>query len=89
MKYSFCEGVWAGPRSAWHIRARNDDQKLMPGGGIQTSSLCGRVLASRGWDLEHTIPTIANFESAHVCVHCTAAYKKEREAADLEANKDA
>ena len=46
--FSFCESVHAGPRSPCHIlRLTEEGRKL--GGGIDTSSLCGRVKV--GWDL--------------------------------------
>lgn len=67
---SFCESIHAGPTSPWHIRAREEDMPLKFGGGIQTTSLCGRV--KTGWDLE--VPVSKNHYD-HTCKDCLAALK--------------
>ncbi len=46
--FSFCESVFAGPRSRWHVRRLTEAGKKL-GGGIDTPSLCGHV--KEGWDL--------------------------------------
>lgn len=49
--YSFCESVNALPLGPWHIRPLTEEgQKL--GGGVDTDSLCGRVKAPMGWDVD-------------------------------------
>ena len=48
--FAFCESVWAGPRSKWHIRKLTPEVGRKLGGGIDTPSLCGNV--KQGWDLE-------------------------------------
>lgn len=54
MEYSFCESVMATSYSPWHIRQLTKKGRKL-GGGIDTPSLCGRVKAGRGWDLETPI----------------------------------
>ena len=49
LKVAFCETEGASSFARWHIRTIPDG-KLRPGGGINTSSLCGKV--NSGWDIE-------------------------------------
>ena len=51
MEYSFCESVHGTGVSRWHIRRLTDAGKKL-GGGIDTPSLCGRVMPPYGWDLD-------------------------------------
>jgi len=86
-KYSFCEGVHAGPQSPWHIRPlTKTGQKF--GGGIDTLTLCGRIapfgkpatdghLGSGGWDLEVEID---DHHLDHTCKECARIYRKYRKA---------
>lgn len=50
MTLSYCEPVTATSASPWCIR-RLTDRGQMLSGGVDTSSLCGRVRAGWGWDL--------------------------------------
>jgi hypothetical protein len=72
VKYSFCEGVWATARSPWHIRRIGKDGAKHYGGGIDTASLCGRVV--EGWDLE---VEITRHHLSHACPACVAKYTEE------------
>jgi hypothetical protein len=69
-KYSFCESVYAGPRSAWHIRELTEAGKKM-GGGIDTATLCERV--KQGWDLEVDINEF-HLEN-QTCKDCLEVYR--------------
>ncbi len=95
-EFSFCESSLASSMSPWHIRALTD-AGLKLHGGIDTSSLCGRVKSMStgfgGWDLE--VPLTSGLdgwlERGIVCLTCADMYKKERtlSAAELqEAMKD-
>jgi hypothetical protein len=68
----FCESIHAYGLSPWHLR-RPTSAGLKLTGGIDTSSLCGRV--SRGWDLDVPV-TESHFE--HTCRDCLAVLKKEK-----------
>jgi hypothetical protein len=70
--YSFCESVHATGTSPWHIRKLDTEGKKL-GGGITTSSLCGRV--TRGWDLE--APITRHHLGSHVCPGCRDAFVAE------------
>lgn len=70
-EYSYCESVTASGSSPWHIR-RLTDAGRKTGGGIDTDSLCGRVKAPYGWDLERAVHR-AHYE--FVCPTCYLAYK--------------
>ena len=70
MLFSFCESVYAGSQSRWHIRRlTNIGRKL--GGGIDTQSLCKKV--HKGWDLDVEI-TEHNL-SKNTCQDCLAVYR--------------
>lgn len=73
-RYSFCESLWAGSQSPWHIRIVPEGAELKTGGGIQTGSLCGHVDAGKGWDLEIEV---ASWGPDHVCKKCYEAFKAE------------
>jgi hypothetical protein len=68
--YSFCESIWAGPTSSWHIRELPGARRL--GGGIDTVSLCGRV--KTGWDLE--VPLTKFHLEKNTCKDCLKEYQK-------------
>lgn len=68
----FCESIHASGRSPWHLR-RPTAAGLKLGGGIDTTSLCGRV--TRGWDLDVPV-TEPHFE--HTCRDCLAELEKEK-----------
>jgi hypothetical protein len=70
-KLTFCESVSASGNSPWHLRWRTGEKKL--GGGVDTDSLCGRVKAPHGWDLE-VDPHKTGVEHDHVCTRCRAEY---------------
>ena len=68
--YSFCESVHAGNLSPWHLRRLTDQGMKLPG-GIDTSSLCGRVKSPYGWDLN--VPVSLTHPSA--CKECLRKLK--------------
>ena len=67
-QYAFCETATAGPRTPWHIRELTA-KGLKLGGGADTPSLCGRVVA---WDLR---VAIAEYHLKHACQGCVEAYR--------------
>ena len=76
--YAFCEPVTAGPHTRWHIRKIN--KALCLTGGIDTPSLCGKVIpigpergALGGWDLN---VKITDHHLGHSCPECVKAYRK-------------
>ena len=69
---SFCESVTATSISPWCIRDLTTRGRL-PGGGVDTASLCGRVSVGWGWDLPR--PEVApNIDGRHVCPKCRVIY---------------
>lgn len=72
--YSFCERVWAGPSSPWHIRRLSSAGRKL-GGGIDTRSLCGRIVPpeGKGWDLD---VEITSHHLTHSCKACVAEYER-------------
>jgi hypothetical protein len=76
-KYAFCESAHASSISPWHIREVGK-AGLKLGGGIDTSTFCGRVrpLEDRGgggWDLNVRITA---HHLTHCCPLCAAEYRK-------------
>ncbi len=51
MSWAFCEPETAGSMSRWCLRPMTK-QGLKPSGGVDTNSLCGRVKAHHGWDIQ-------------------------------------
>ncbi len=71
-RYSFCESVTATGKSPWCIRElTTNGQKLS--GGVDTSSLCGRVKSPFGWDL--SVPV--SFRHPKICKECLKKVKNE------------
>lgn len=70
---SFCESVWAGSASPWHLRVLSAVGRKV-GGGIDTPSLCGHVQPPNGWDLEAEV-TAGHL--GHVCGKCVAEAKRQ------------
>ena len=81
--FSFCEGSWATAISPTHIR-RVGPEGLMPGGGVQVLTLCGRVFGN-GWDVRPVdadrdrpgLPgrySIPRGTPGHTCVRCQTAW---------------
>jgi len=77
-EYAFCESVFAGANSRWHIRKVTD--KLYLTGGVNTTSLCGHVKPFGpvrgevgGWDINVKI-TDRHLENS--CPKCAEAYKE-------------
>lgn len=68
--FSFCESVYAGPRSPWHIRKLTEVGRKL-GGGIDTPSLCERV--KQGWDLEVEINEF--HLERNTCQDCLKEYR--------------
>jgi len=77
MTFSFCEPVWATPTSRIHIREHEGERKV--GGGINTPTLCGRMM-NYGWDLEGEV-TVERIdarlaaETGPTCPDCALAWK--------------
>jgi hypothetical protein len=69
--YAYCESVGASSISPWHIRKLKGGERKL-GGGIDSSSLCKRVNAGAGWDLQTPI-TKTGLEKDHVCKKCQTA----------------
>lgn len=70
--FTFCESVTASSASPWHIRKTTDIGPKF-GGGIDTPSLCERVRAGHGWDLE---VRITEHHLSHACPKCVEEYRK-------------
>lgn len=66
--YAFCEPVVAGSNSPWCLR-KITDKGLRPGGGVDSNSLCGRVKAPYGWDVDVPV-TQDRVDSDFVCKRC-------------------
>lgn len=73
--YAFCESVHATGTSPWHIR-KVGPEGLKCAGGIGNNSLCDRVKAPYGWDLEVKISE-EYLKSVNICKGC---FEKFREA---------
>lgn len=79
LSYTYCERLSA-TGNTWHLRPLTDTG-LHPGGGIDSDSLCGRVVAPYGWDLDvEVIPEKAvemantvDHTGRQVCPECTTA----------------
>ena len=65
--YSFCESVTATSISPLCIRVA--EGKTFPGGGVDSNSLCGRVKAPMGWDIE-IVPV--DLDHPRACRFCVA-----------------
>jgi len=80
--FAFCEPVWVTGPAPWCIRPVNPATGLRLGGGVDTSSFCGRVHPSNtktvggGWDLN---VRITEHHLGHCCPKCAAAYRKATE----------
>lgn len=72
MTYSFCESIYATPRSRWHLRVLTSVGRKL-GGGIDTPSLCGHVKERGGWDLD---VEVNERQLVDACPLCYAAYKE-------------
>lgn len=66
-QHSFCESVAAGSKGRWHIR-RLTFRGAKPGGGADTSSLCGVKVA---WDVP---AQITHHQLQSCCPQCAKAY---------------
>lgn len=79
--FAFCEPVWAGPLGKWCIRKLSDAGPKY-GGGVDTSSLCGRVKppgsggACNGWDLRVRITEGHLTKNDLICPKCLALYRE-------------
>lgn len=70
--YSYCEPVFAGSFGRWCIRPLTDAGPKY-GGGVDTSSLCGRVsLKLGGWDIR--VP-FGSVKKSVVCIRCLEIFK--------------
>jgi hypothetical protein len=69
--YTFCEPQWVTGPSPWCIRKTTAVGPRF-GGGIDTPSLCGRVPAHKGWDLE---VRLSEHHLSHACQKCAEKYR--------------
>lgn len=69
--YTFCEPQWVTGPSPWCIRKTTAIGPKF-GGGIDTPSLCGRVPAHKGWDLE---VRLTDHHLSHACQKCVEKYR--------------
>lgn len=84
-EFSFCESSLASSMSPWHIRVLTE-VGLRPSGGVDTTSLCGRVKPYSivggfgGWDLHvRPAPDLGPWlKRGSVCIACAELYKKEQ-----------
>ena len=77
-EFSFCETVTAGSKSKWHIRQLTKvGQKF--GGGVDTPSLCGRIVA---WDLE--VGLTSHHLQNNTCLQCAKKYWEGRVDSEME-----
>lgn len=74
MKYSLCESVTASSISPWCIRELTDTGKHLTG-AVDTNSLCGRVKAPYGWDLELDLVEYFMRGGGRVCQRCLFRYQ--------------
>jgi len=69
--YSFCETIFAGGNTPWHIRKLTDAGPKYTG-GADSPTLCGKVMTFGGWDLP--VP-MSQHHLSHVCEVCAAKLK--------------
>lgn len=69
--FSFCESVFAGPKSPWHLRKLNPRSGQKFSGGIDTKFLC-REQHVNGWDLE--VPITEHHLNEVACKKCLAEF---------------
>lgn len=70
-KFSFCESVYAGPRTPWHVRKLTSQGRKL-GGGADTAALCGQEVS---WDLQ--VPICQHHLTTHTCSRCVTKYEEE------------
>ncbi len=71
-EFSFCESNTASGHGKWHIR-KLTAVGHKPGGGIDTASLCKRVIVRRGWDV--LAPMSAFHLRENTCPECRELYQ--------------
>lgn len=71
--FSFCERDTSSGLGSWCIRQMSDAGRKA-GGGIDTASLCGRVKAHGGWDLE--VELTDHHLSLNACAECVRRYRE-------------
>lgn len=83
-EFAYCERISAAGNT-WHIRPATGTG-LHLGGGIDSDSLCGKVVAPNGWDIDVPVVPEKAVAMAHtvdhtgrqVCLDCaTAAFPDE------------
>lgn len=72
-EYSFCESVFAGPKSAWHLRKLTSVGRKL-GGGIDTPFLCADKPGMGGWDLDVPLSDFHLVENT--CKRCLVKYRE-------------
>ncbi len=71
--FTFCEPACVSGFGLWCIRKTTEKGPKF-GGGVDTHSLCGRVKAHKGWDLN---VRITEYHLAHnTCPNCLLKYKE-------------
>lgn len=73
--HSFCESVTASSISPWCVRRLTPIGRKLSG-GIDTDSLCGRVKAPHGWDLESRVV----LSHPSMCPRCKAELERQADA---------
>ncbi len=74
-KYSLCESVTATAISPWCIRPLTKKGRK-PGGGVDMSSLCGRVRINAGWDVGGRTGLNDILGVKAVCKRCVAVVRE-------------
>jgi len=69
---AYCESIHASSISPWCLRLLGPKGKFL-GGGVDSSSLCGRVKKGMGWDLE-VDPDGDVLRHPKVCGSCAAIW---------------
>jgi hypothetical protein len=67
--YAFCETIFSGAYTPWHIRLLGPAGRKI-NGGADTLSLCGRKVA---WDLK---VEITDHHLTHCCSDCSKLYRE-------------
>lgn len=71
--FTLCEPVWASGHGLWCIRKTTEVGPKL-GGGIDTASLCGRVPAHKGWDLN--VRLTEHHLTHNTCKKCLELYRE-------------
>lgn len=76
MAWSFCEPDTVAGAAPWCLRPLTEaGQKF--GGGVDTGSLCGRVRARHGWDIDVPVTKDRLENPECMCPECAVQLEKE------------